>query len=324
MSVAWWALILLAPGAACAAGITITDAKVQGGKLIVTGQSPSANQPVKLDNQFTVNSNASKAFGFSLPGYRPSDCIVEIKVGTLVAKAVVAHCGAAGLSPRGAWAAGAAYLTNDLVAFLGSSWRAKMASKGKRPDTNAAVWEKFASKGNTGVTGPQQGSTGATGATGPAGPKGNTGATGAAGATGATGAPGKNNVVDLQPLDDCVVTTIPPNDDKFIVGPAQVTVRANEHLLASATLPIKFPDGVTGAIYVPYYLASGSSTAYGSLSGTQTSTVSPRWTVLSASGDGEFFSGFPRTVSVGVVVDNPGTTNLEVGCLSGWVMVVAN
>lgn len=320
MPLAWWALVLLAPGTACAAGLTITDAKVEGGRLIVTGQSPGANQPVKLDNSFTVTSNAAKAFAFSLAGYRPSDCIVEIRAGTLAAKAVVARCGASGISPRGAWAAGAAYLANDLVAFLGSSWRAKAASTGKRPDANAAFWERFASKGDRGATGPR-GAIGATGATGPAGPQGPAGATGGAGATGATGAHGKDNVVDVQPLEACV-GTIPPNTDTFVLSSVSVTLGANDGLIASATLPIKFPAGVTGAIYAPFYLAFGNSTGWGGLSSTQTSTVSPRWTVLSASG-GAFFSGGSRTVSVGIVVENDSTTSLEVDCLSGWVMVVA-
>ena len=180
------ALLLLAAGPAFAPSITINDAKVQAGKLIVTGQSPNANQTVKLDNRFKTKSNASKAFAFNLANYLPSDCIVAVTAGTLKTTAVVADCAATGLSPRGAWAAATAYLKNDLVTFQGSSWRAKVDNKGKRPNSNLAVWEKFASKGGQGATG----STGPAGPTGPTGPTGAMGTAGAKGATGATGAKG--------------------------------------------------------------------------------------------------------------------------------------
>src|SRR5687767_3441683 len=45
---------------AASGGVTVTEAKVQGGRLIVTGMTPSANQPVELDSRFTATSDASR------------------------------------------------------------------------------------------------------------------------------------------------------------------------------------------------------------------------------------------------------------------------
>ena len=312
---AWGALAFLGAGTAYAAGITITDAKVQGGRLIVIGQAPAALQQLKLDNRFATTSSASKAFAFSVPGYRPSDCVVEIKAGASIASAVVADCPATGLSQRGAWAAGVAYLTNDLVTFLGSSWRAKANSTGKRPDTNVAAWEKFTSKGDTGAAGPK-GLTGATGATGPAGPKGSTGATGAKGATGAAGAAGINKVVNVRSLSECP-GTIPANSDSHL-GSASITVTASQRVIVNASLPIRFPAGVTGAIFIDYALTafrSGGQTGLGS----RTATVTPDWSILSISAQSSLSA---NTYSVHFTVGNSGNTSLDVGCLSGWVMVV--
>jgi hypothetical protein len=172
------AVSALSVGSAFAAGVTVTDAKVQAGKLRVAGQTPNASQNVTLDGRFTVKSGANKVFSFALTNYLPSDCIVDLKAGTSTGSGVVANCGARGLAPRGAWLAATAYLTNDLVTFQGSSWRAKHGSTNKPPATNIAFWEKFASKGATGA----KGLTGAQGPAGPQGPQGPAGpSTGPAG-----------------------------------------------------------------------------------------------------------------------------------------------
>jgi len=163
------AVSALGVGSAFAAVVTITDAKVQAGKLIVTGQTPGASQNVTLDGRFTVKSAANKVFSFALTNYLPSDCIVDLKSGTATGTGVVANCGARGLSPRGTWASATAYLTDDLVIYKGSSWRAKQANTAKTPATNASFWEKFASKGDTGARGPT-GPQGPQGPQGPAGP----------------------------------------------------------------------------------------------------------------------------------------------------------
>jgi hypothetical protein len=173
-------------GPAQAAGIAVTDEKIQNGRLIVTGTTLGPNQQVKLDNRYAATSNASRVFAFNLASYLPSDCIVDLVAGASTGSGIVAGCGARGLSPRGAWGTNASYLANDLVTFQGSSWRAKRNNTNKPPATSAADWEKFAAKGDPGQVGPP----GPLGAVGPAGPAGQVGPVGQAGPIGATGPAG--------------------------------------------------------------------------------------------------------------------------------------
>ena len=143
----------------------------------MTGQSSVPNQNVTLDGRFTVKSGPARVFSFSITNYLPSDCVIDLKAGATTGTGVVANCGR-GLSPRGGWGSAISYQADDLVVFLGSSWRAKIANTGQRPDTHPTLWEKFASKGDIGATGP----TGATGPQGPQGPQGPAGpSTGPAG-----------------------------------------------------------------------------------------------------------------------------------------------
>ena len=137
--------------------ITITNAKIQAGKLVVAGTTTSGKMKVRLEGQtgatFNVVSNATtRAFAFSIV-YHPSDCVVILQkvnanntLGPAVA-AVVADCGPRGLFPRGAWGPNNAYLTNDVVTSMGSTWRAKRENSGKPPATSAADWEVLASSG---------------------------------------------------------------------------------------------------------------------------------------------------------------------------------
>lgn len=159
-----------------AAEITITDAKIAAGKLIVTGKTLTANTQLKLDSLFTATSNSSKVFTFNLV-YLPADCIVDlVKVGSTAAptRAVVVDCGPKSVNPPGNWISTTQYSTNDVVVTDGSSWRAKAANIGKRPAANSAYWEQFAAKGATGARGPTE-------AKGTAGVKGDNGDTGPAG-----------------------------------------------------------------------------------------------------------------------------------------------
>jgi hypothetical protein len=182
----------LSPGHARATDITITNATVDSGLLVVSGKTPSPNQQIKLDHQITTVSNASRVFKFELSDYLPPDCIVELQAGDKTANAVVANCGPQGVSPRGAWKVGEHYLPNDLVLLQGSTWRAIAANKGRRPDSHPKQWEQFAARGKAGPAGPTgpKGATGATGNTGPAGPQGSTGATGPQGPQGPVGPQG--------------------------------------------------------------------------------------------------------------------------------------
>jgi hypothetical protein len=174
------ALIALAASAATAgaADVTISDAKIAGGKLVVTGTTAAPNTWVRLDGQtssaFNVKSGADGAFGFSIV-YHPGDCIVGLQKlaspTTLgeATDALVADCGPQGIVARGAWNGAANYRTNDIVTSLGSSWRAKRNSLNKPPAASAADWEQFAAVGAAGPAGPE-GPAGAAGPEGPAGP----------------------------------------------------------------------------------------------------------------------------------------------------------
>jgi Chaperone of endosialidase/Collagen triple helix repeat (20 copies) len=98
---------------------------------------------------------------------------------------------AAGFNPTGAWKNTATYQPNDLVTYLGGTWRAKLTNKNKTP-VAGTTWEQVALKGDKGVdgddgdTGPRglQGAKGDTGAIGPQGAKGDTGAAGPQGPAG--------------------------------------------------------------------------------------------------------------------------------------------
>jgi hypothetical protein len=205
-----WAAIVYAAssGHAQAADITVTAAKIQAGKLVITGTTQFGNTKVRLEGQpaaaFNTTSHpTAKTFAFSIV-YHPGDCMVflqKVNANNTVGPAawgVVADCGPLALAPRGAWVTNYTYQTNDLVTFGGSSWRAKRANLNKSPSTSTADWEVFAARGGTGPQGLQgfrglqgpQGSQGPAGVAGAAGPKGPAGPAGARGLTGPQGMAG--------------------------------------------------------------------------------------------------------------------------------------
>jgi hypothetical protein len=148
--------ILAATALARATDIMVTEAKIEQGKLVVTGTTLTANTQVKLDSLFTATSNGSKVFTFTLV-YHPVDCVVDlVTVGSTATptRAVVADCGANGVNPLRSWISTKQYLTNDVVVSGGSSWRAKAPNIGKPPAANLAYWEQFVGKGPTGAQGP--------------------------------------------------------------------------------------------------------------------------------------------------------------------------
>jgi hypothetical protein len=136
-----------------AGALTITDAKIEGGKLVVLGRTNSANQQVTLDGEFTARSNGQKRFDFRLGNYHPADCVVRVTAGAANDSGVVANCGQRGLSPQGTWDADKRYVQNDLVTWQGSSWRARQGHRGREPGASR-IWELFAAKGQAGVQGP--------------------------------------------------------------------------------------------------------------------------------------------------------------------------
>lgn len=101
---------------------------------------------------------------------------------------------AGGFDPLGAWISTTKYQPDDLVTYLGSTWRAKLTNLNRQPNTHPALWEQLAAKGDKGATG----ATGPMGATGATGPQGATGATGPQGATGAQGPQGNTGATGLQ------------------------------------------------------------------------------------------------------------------------------
>jgi hypothetical protein len=76
-----------------AAGLAVTDASIDHGKLTVKGTTVAANQTVTLDGQFTTQSTKKKAFVFVLDNYHPAACVVTVAVGAAEADGVVANCG---------------------------------------------------------------------------------------------------------------------------------------------------------------------------------------------------------------------------------------
>jgi hypothetical protein len=182
-----------------AADLTVTSAKIDGGKLMISGTTQTGGMKVRLEGQVgsafnTVSNYATRGFSFNLV-YYSSDCVVALQrvntnstLGPAVS-AVIANCGARGISPRGAWAPNANYLTNDVVTSDGSSWRAKRNNFNNPPPTSVIDWEKFASRGDNGTPG-HDGATGPAGPEGPAGPAGAVGPEGPQGPVGAAGPEG--------------------------------------------------------------------------------------------------------------------------------------
>jgi len=242
--------LLFAIAPAWAADVLVTSAKIEAGRLVITGTTTTRGMRVRLDGQtaaaFNVMSNAtSRAFAFNVV-YHPGDCIVALQKLTLPSAlgvatyAVVTGCGPRSLVPRGAWAATTSYQTNDLVTSLGSSWIAKNNNLNKFPTTNPAYWGKFASKGDTGAAGATgaQGPKGLTGSPGPqgaTGPQGLQGQQGPAGAAGQNGASGIVQTVRLSGTPD----PIAHNGNRRFVGPiAVVSITAAQRFTGFVTVPV--------------------------------------------------------------------------------------
>ncbi|MEJ8574085.1 hypothetical protein [Microbaculum marinum] len=191
-------IVLLASfGQAEASKLTVSDARIAGGRLVVEGKTPEPRQTVTLDEKYTAKSNSERSYSFSLPAYHPADCIVAIDAGLSSATAVVANCGARGIKPRGPWSNSTSYQADDLVTYKGSSYLAKRSGKGGAPNQSARQWERYVSRGAPGVAGPRgpAGPTGPAGPQGLAGPQGPQGLAGAPGPQGEKGDPGHSSVL---------------------------------------------------------------------------------------------------------------------------------
>ena len=74
------------------------------------------------------------------------------------------------MSPRGAWTATTAYVANDLVTYLGSTWRARRGNANRLP-VSGVDWEQFAAAGEPAPVG-DEAVDGASPAAAPDGPAG--------------------------------------------------------------------------------------------------------------------------------------------------------
>ena len=95
-------MLAQAPPVSAADQITnLSKVAIETGNLVIVGKTRVAGQTVKLDNTVaTTVSDANRNFTFQLV-YLPTDCIVELKVGTVIKTAVVADCGPKGVNPKG-------------------------------------------------------------------------------------------------------------------------------------------------------------------------------------------------------------------------------
>jgi hypothetical protein len=96
------AIVLLGTGPA-SASIRITDARYEGGVLIVSGQA-TPNQDVTLDGKYNTKANGGGHFEFR-ESYRPSTCMSNITAGEDSYSTIITNCllndAAAAVSPSG-------------------------------------------------------------------------------------------------------------------------------------------------------------------------------------------------------------------------------
>jgi hypothetical protein len=149
--------------AAAPSPLTIKDAKIEGGALVVTGVTAKPSQRVTILNapepRISVTSDRKGAFTIRRTDFRPDDCRLTLGVLSAIRNALVANCG-----PKG---------------------DSGVAGPAGPPGPSGPV-------GPLGLTGP----TGPTGGTGPAGPQGDPGQKGETGSIGPAGPAGPPGVVN--------------------------------------------------------------------------------------------------------------------------------
>jgi hypothetical protein len=146
------AYLAAAPVNAAGPGITVTSAGLSAGKLVITGTAAQGVVVTIQGTAFTATANALKQFTFSVV-YRTPDCKLTLATNTGTLPILIGNCGPTGVNPKGTWNATAAYAGDDLTLYLGTTYRALRANKGKRPDLSAADWQVFAARGATGAPG---------------------------------------------------------------------------------------------------------------------------------------------------------------------------
>jgi hypothetical protein len=225
-----------------------------------------------------------------------------------------------GLNPLGAWKSTATYQPNDIVIYLGSTWRAKVTNLNKTPGSSAANWEQFVAKGATGPTG-AHGVNGTNGTNGTNGAQGAAGTNGTNGANGADGAQGPSGVVQTLVLNDAV-NIIPgaSSDFVFFGNKPTVTLDGNQRLTGMATLTIYSPnqtDFKQTLCYQPSDLSGSPSPFMGGFA--DYFTIANTYVLFTASASanppaaGEYI--------VGYCVKNASNNQFNAGWVQGWVMV---
>lgn len=320
--------------------IVVTTAKIDAGRLIITGTTATASMPVRLDAQtaatFNVTSSPAKAFSFSII-YHPGDCIVALQrvlsASTLGAPtyAVVAGCGPRTIVPRGEWSMSANYLTNDLVTALGSSWLAKRDSVGRFPITQPTYWHKFTSKGDIGATGPQgpQGATGPAGASGPQGPtgpqgsqgpQGPQGVQGQQGPAGAAGQNGSTGIVRTERLSGLAQTLSAHSAEYQFIGPvALVSVTAGQRFTGFVTVPVSSSGVVTLVVNLCHKLqGTNEAQPFGGAISDMLIEVTSSTMIAVAS---TIAPSQPGTYQVGLCATNASDDAAIFDVLNGWIQV---
>ncbi len=147
---------------AMAAGpdVLVTDAKIEAGKLVITGKTAVAGTRVRLDGRSQADFNAvsgrDRAFRFDLV-YLPKDCIVSLQkvqgsqLGTAT-DALIANCSPSAITPRGAWNEKTSYEGLDLVSHDDASWLA-IRDRAKGVPGKSGDWQLFAGRGADGKPG---------------------------------------------------------------------------------------------------------------------------------------------------------------------------
>jgi hypothetical protein len=323
--------------------IVVSSAKIEAGRLIITGTTATASMPVRLDAQtaatFNVTSSPTKVFGFSII-YHPGDCIVALQrvasASTLGAPtyAVVAGCGPRTIVPRGEWSMSTNYLTNDLVTALGSSWLAKRDSVGRYPITQPTYWHKFTSKGDPGAAGPK----GSQGLTGPAGPQGAAGASGAQGATGPQGSQGPQGqqgvpgpagpagqngatgIVHTERLSGLAQTLSAHSFENQFVGPvAVVSVTAGQRFTGFVTVPVSSSGVVTLVVNLCHKLEGTAELQPfgGPISDMVIDVTAPTMVAVAST----LAPSQPGTYQVGLCATNISDDAAVFDVLNGWIQV---
>ena len=91
------AILAVAGSSSALADITINQAAITGGQLVIAGRTETAEQTVTIDGtEFTATADARGIFRFEV-SYLPPTCIVDIVAGTERRDGViVASCGPQG------------------------------------------------------------------------------------------------------------------------------------------------------------------------------------------------------------------------------------